>query len=178
VLSVAQSIGLHDANDIWTAELPIEFEIVLAPVHTVYYIYYLGHISSGEPSSQRRVIGSSPFLSATTFHCRAARLGGSRSCRSLTLSDVPSEITADVFAGRKRTYFILRCHKNSKVQKYVEDFEILVAKSQSLSNVENCPIFQPQSCILSFVCWSSALCNTLKNLFLNKFKAENPSFFS
>jgi hypothetical protein len=39
VLCVAQSIAVHDADDIWVVELPIEFEIIPAPVHTVYYIW-------------------------------------------------------------------------------------------------------------------------------------------
>jgi hypothetical protein len=41
-----------------------------------------------------------PFLPPHTFHCRTARSGGSR-------SDVPGEMTADVFAGRRSTY--LQC---------------------------------------------------------------------
>jgi hypothetical protein len=39
VPTVAQSIALHDADDIWAVELHIEFEIVSAPVHTVYYFW-------------------------------------------------------------------------------------------------------------------------------------------
>jgi hypothetical protein len=39
VPSVAQSIALHDAYDIWAFELSIEFEIVPVPVHTVYYFW-------------------------------------------------------------------------------------------------------------------------------------------
>jgi hypothetical protein len=33
----AKSIALHDADDIRAVELPIEFEIVPAPVHTINY---------------------------------------------------------------------------------------------------------------------------------------------
>jgi hypothetical protein len=72
----APSIVLHNADDIWVVVLPIEYEIVSAPVHTVYYFW--GHISCGEPSSQRRVIGSLSFLSALKFHCCSAGPGGSR----------------------------------------------------------------------------------------------------
>jgi hypothetical protein len=53
-----------------------------------HHLLLLGHISCGEPSSQRRVIGSL-FLLAPTFHWRTAGLGGLKSCRSLTLSVVP-----------------------------------------------------------------------------------------
>jgi hypothetical protein len=66
VPSVAQSFVLHDADDIWAVELPIEFEIVPAPVHR---LLCLGDLSYGEPSSHRRAIGSLSFCSAPTFHC-------------------------------------------------------------------------------------------------------------
>jgi hypothetical protein len=50
--SVAQSIALHDTDDIWAVEHPTEFKIVPASVYTIYKIL------CGEPSSQRRVVGS------------------------------------------------------------------------------------------------------------------------
>jgi hypothetical protein len=76
----------------------------------MFNVLFLSHILCGEFSSQRRVIDSLPFLSAPTFYCCTAAPGRSRSCRSLTLSDVPDERTADVFAGRRNTYFqFLRC---------------------------------------------------------------------
>jgi hypothetical protein len=65
-------------------------------------LLFLAHISCGEPSSRRRVFGSLSFLSAPTFHCHTAGLCGSRSCRSLTLSDVP--VTANVLTGRRSIY--------------------------------------------------------------------------
>jgi hypothetical protein len=64
----------------------------------------LGHISCGEPSAQRHALGSVPFLSAATFHCRTAGSGGLRYCRTLNCSDVAGEMTADVFAGSRSTY--------------------------------------------------------------------------
>jgi hypothetical protein len=94
VPSVAQSIALHDADNIYVVEHPIEFEIVPdAPVHTVYYFWAI-YLSCEEPSSQRRAIGSYPFLSGPTFHCRTA---------GPAVSDVPGEMTAVVFAGCKST---------------------------------------------------------------------------
>jgi hypothetical protein len=39
VLKLAQSIVFHDADDIWAVELPIEFEILPVPVHTIYYFW-------------------------------------------------------------------------------------------------------------------------------------------
>jgi hypothetical protein len=65
----------------------------------LHLLLFLGHISYRNSSSQRRVIGSLLFLSAHTFHYRIVGPGG-----SLTFSDVPGEMTADVFAGRIITY--------------------------------------------------------------------------
>jgi hypothetical protein len=91
---------------------------------------------------------SYPLVS--TVHCRTAGPGGSRSCRSLTISGVPGEMTADVFAHRRSTYcsldFLLYlqthvvfwCHKSSQVNEFVDAFENLVTKS--LSGVKNRPI--------------------------------------
>jgi hypothetical protein len=99
-----------------------------------------------------RVIGSLSFLSAPTLQCRTTEPSGSRSCRSFTLSDVPSEITADVSQASETpissldpslyllTHVVIRCHKNSQVQKFVDDFKTHVAKSHSSSGVENHPI--------------------------------------
>jgi hypothetical protein len=39
IMYQAQSIALHDVDDIWAVELPIEFEVVPTPVHTVYYFW-------------------------------------------------------------------------------------------------------------------------------------------
>jgi hypothetical protein len=97
--SQAQSIVLHVADDIWAVELPIEFKIVPS-----FDTPFFDQISCGEPSFQRCVIVFLPFISAPTFSCRTAEPVVSRSCRSLTLSDVPGEMTAYVFAGCRGTY--------------------------------------------------------------------------
>jgi hypothetical protein len=39
VPSVAQYIVLHDADEFWAVELPIEFEILLVPVHRIDYFW-------------------------------------------------------------------------------------------------------------------------------------------
>jgi hypothetical protein len=39
-----ESVFVHDADDIWAVKLPIEFEVVSAPVHTVYYTYNVRRI--------------------------------------------------------------------------------------------------------------------------------------
>jgi hypothetical protein len=70
-------------------------------------LLFLGHISCGEPSYQRQGISYLPFLSATTFHYRIAGPGRSRSCKSLTLSDMPGEMTAIFFAGHRSTHLQL-----------------------------------------------------------------------
>jgi hypothetical protein len=57
-----------------------------------------GRVSFGEPSSQIRAIGSTPFWSTPTFHCRRAGLGGSRSCEWWILSSVEGGSTANVCA--------------------------------------------------------------------------------
>jgi hypothetical protein len=46
VINVAQSIDLHDADDIWAGELSIEFKIVPAPVHTVYYFWAIYRVEN------------------------------------------------------------------------------------------------------------------------------------
>jgi hypothetical protein len=53
----------------------------------------LNSLSCGEPSSQRRAVGSLPLLAAPTFHCGTAGPVGSMSCNSLILSYVSSEMT-------------------------------------------------------------------------------------
>jgi hypothetical protein len=141
VRSVAHSIALHDTDDIWAVELPLEFEILPACTHL---LLFLGLILCGESSSQRRAIGSLLFLSAPMFHCRTAE---SSSCRSLTLSDVPGEMTANVFAEAPicsldsalylQTHAVLRRHKSSQVHKFVDDFKIIFAKSHISYGVEN-----------------------------------------
>jgi hypothetical protein len=35
VTSVTQSFRLHDVDDIWAIELPLEFVVVSTPVHTI-----------------------------------------------------------------------------------------------------------------------------------------------
>jgi hypothetical protein len=90
------------------------------------------------------------FLSKTSNRfssCHTTGPGVSSSCRSVTLSDVLGEMTADVFAGRRldsslylQTHVVFRCHRSSKVHKFVYDFEILTAKSHTLSGVANRPI--------------------------------------
>jgi hypothetical protein len=80
----------------------------------------------------KRAIVSLPFLSKVTINCRTAGPGESRSCRSLTLSNVPSEMTAEapIFSLDSslylQTHVGLWFHKSSKVHKFVDDFEILV----------------------------------------------------
>jgi hypothetical protein len=128
VPSVAQSIVLHKADDIRVQN------------STCSCLLFLSHISCGEPSSQRRAIGNFPFLSASTFHCRTAGPGGSRSCRSLNLSDAESPICSLDSPLYLQTHVVLRCHKSSQVHKLFVDFEIFVAKSHSLSGVDNHPI--------------------------------------
>jgi hypothetical protein len=127
-------------------------------------LLFLGHKSCGELSSQRRVIGSLLFLSAPTFHCRTAGPGESKSCRSLTLFDIPCEMTTDGFVGHRSTYLQLgffplfpnprrfRCHKSSQVHKFVDDFEICVTKSHSSSGIDNRPNFSHNHvfCLLLF----------------------------
>jgi hypothetical protein len=92
----ARSISLHDADDIWAVEFPIEFEIVRATTFGAY-------ISCGKPSFKRRVIGPLPFLSAPTFHCRAA--GRSRSRFLDRLLCLRCKVRwPHVFADRRSTY--------------------------------------------------------------------------
>jgi hypothetical protein len=87
--SVALYIVFHDANDIW------------AVTHRLFLRTFL---------SETRNRFSSFFLSTLTFHCHTSGLGGSRSCRSLSLSDVPSyhrcfcRLQKHIFAVK-----ILRC---------------------------------------------------------------------
>jgi hypothetical protein len=69
-----------------------------------HHFRFSGRISFGEPFSQIRAIGSPPFRSTPTSHCRRAGLGGSRSCECWILSGVKGGSTADVCAVRRSTY--------------------------------------------------------------------------
>jgi hypothetical protein len=125
-------------------------------------LLFLGHISCEEPYSQRRAIGSLPFLSALTFHCRTAGSGESRTCRSLTLCDVLGEIIADIFAGRRSTFlqFGTAFFGVTRAPKHTN----LFTTSKFLSpKTTVCPASRivlfptAKSCILSLVCWFSTL---------------------
>jgi hypothetical protein len=39
-----------------------------------------------------------------------------------------------------QVHVVLWCHKSTLVHKFVDDFEILVAKCHNISGVENCPL--------------------------------------
>jgi hypothetical protein len=130
ILSCAQSSAICcSSRYIWAVELPIEFL----------------------SKTSNRLF---PFLTALTRHCRTAGSGESRSYRSSTLADVPGEITADVFAGRRSTYLqfgffavspnprrsSVSPDLHSRVHKFVDDFEICVAKTNSFSGIGNRPV--------------------------------------
>jgi hypothetical protein len=102
VPSAAQSIALHDSDDIWAVQLVIESKNVPAPVQTVYYFWAKYRAENLPLRDERPVLFL--FLSARTFHCRTAGPGRSRYYRSLILYNVPGEMTEDVFAGCRSTY--------------------------------------------------------------------------
>jgi hypothetical protein len=61
-----------------------------------HHFWFSGRISFKEPSSQIQAIGSPPFWSTPTSHCRRAGLGRSRSCEWWILSGVKGGLTPDV----------------------------------------------------------------------------------
>jgi hypothetical protein len=129
-----------------------------------HHLLFLSHIPCEEPSSQRRAIGSLTFLSAPTFHCHTR--SGSRSRRSLTLSDVPVKITADIFTSRITlicsfdSLLYLQTHVVFLVSQELPSTQIrwklrnsCCQKPQFVWRQES-SYFQPQTCILSFFRWS------------------------
>jgi hypothetical protein len=145
---------VHSVTHSIAAEL--EFEIVPAPVHTIYYFWAIYRVENLPPKD---------LLS-----------GGSKYCRSFSLSAVPGEMTADVFAGHRSIYLqfefiavsknvILWCHKSSQVHKFIDNLEIPVAKSHSSSGVEIRPISSRYHvfCLLfvdlhPYFCWFCLQC--------------------
>jgi hypothetical protein len=128
VPKVAQSIAFHDADDIWAVELSIEFKIVRAPRHTIFGPYIVRRTFLSKTSNR-----FSTLFFSTAFHCRTAGLSGSNSCRSLILSDVPGEMRTPI-------WLYLQTHVILPVSQELPSLQILVAKSHSLSGVENRPI--------------------------------------
>jgi hypothetical protein len=127
--SVALYIAFHDANDIWAVRN---------------CTYTRTHVRTFLSETRNRF---------SSFFCQHSRFtvvpDGSRSCRSLSLSDVPSEMTMDVIAGYKSTYLHFKFFAVSpnprrssvlQVHKFVDDLKTLVAKIHSSSCVEKRPI--------------------------------------
>jgi hypothetical protein len=129
------------------------------PFLLLYRLLFLGHISCGEPFSQRRVIGSFSFLSAPMFHYRIAGPGGSRSSRLLSLPNVPCEMTSDVFAGRRSSYlqFGFSAVFPNPRSLVSQEFQSTKIRWRLRNSCRQKPQCRELSYLFSFVSWSSAL---------------------
>jgi hypothetical protein len=96
--SVAQSIVFHNADDIWAVELPTEFETEPAHVHTVFYFWTIYRAKNLPLKDEQSV--PLPFCQHLPRFTDVYSWTG----RIKVLSDVPGEMTADVFADRRSTY--------------------------------------------------------------------------